>query len=109
MLNEILEALSPLLLAAVAALLTLFLGWLTVTFHRQFGTEIEAKHREALHSAMMMGVSRATELDGDPNAITREALAYAKRSVADAIRALGANDDILWDLAEAKIRQVIGR
>ena len=106
MFEEMLEALSPLLLEALAALLTLFIGWISVMAHRKFGIEIEARHREALHSAIMMGVLRAVELGGDRNAIVEEALLYAKRSVPDAIRALANEDGILWELAEAKLRQV---
>lgn len=77
--------------------------------HRKFGIEIEARHREALHSAIMSGALRVVELGGDRNEILKEALFYAKRSVPDAIRGLAAEDRILRELAEAKLQQVAGQ
>ena len=107
MLEEIFEALLPLVLEAVSVLLALLLGWLAVQLRRRYGIQIEAAHRDALHTALMSGVSRAIELGLDRRAIADEALAYAKRSVPDAIAALRAEDDLLRDLAVAKLGELL--
>ncbi|MGR3593118.1 MAG: hypothetical protein ACU0B9_07385 [Limimaricola soesokkakensis] len=109
MIADILEALTPLLIDLFALLLTIVIGWLGVQANRYLGVQVEARHREALHKALMSGVMRAAELGWDRDAIADEALAYARQSVPDAIRALDAPDSVLRQLAEAKIRQLFKR
>lgn len=106
MLSEIFEAIAPHLLEAFGALLTLALGWLSVTAKRKFGLDIEARHREALHSALTTGARLALDgkLTGD--AAVNLAIDYARASVPDAIRALVRDDGVLMRLAEAKLREV---
>lgn len=108
MLEEIATALTPLILQGAAALLTILLAWATLTLKRKLGLDIEARHREALHSAIMSGVQAA--LDGTPPAkIIEDAVVYARRSVPDAIAALSAPDSVLRKLAEAKMMEAMGR
>ncbi|MGR3593128.1 MAG: hypothetical protein ACU0B9_07440 [Limimaricola soesokkakensis] len=106
--DAFLTALMPHLLELLAAILTLIIGWLAACARARWGVEIEARHREALHSALMSGVLRAAELGWERDVIADEALAYARQSVPDAIRALGAPDSVLRQLAEAKIREALG-
>lgn len=104
MLQEIWEALAPSVLEAVAALVTLMLGWATMTLKRKWGIDIEARHREALHSAIMTGVRLGMDGKLTPSEIIAQAVAYARQSVPDAIRGLGATEGVLADLALAKMR-----
>ena len=108
MFTEIWEAVAPGVFEAAGTLLMLVLTWASMTLKAKWGIEIEARHREALHSAIMSGVARAME-----GGLTREmaieaAVAYARQSVPDAIRYLTAPDGILFDLARAKLQQLVG-
>jgi hypothetical protein len=94
--------------AAVVGLLT----WLTNMVKQWTGIQIEAKHREALHSAMMTGVAaalargrvKASEVTVDvKSVIVKEAVEWAYKSVPDALNALGASPTALAELASAKI------
>jgi hypothetical protein len=57
--ETMLQALAPHLLELIAAILTLIIGWLAAKARVRWGIEIEARHREALHSALMTGVRHA--------------------------------------------------
>ena len=106
MFTEIWEALAPSFIEALGALITLLFGWLSVTLHRKWGIEIEARHREALHSALMTGARAA--VDGNLNGVKARSMVmdYVRQSVPDALRYLTASDSVLMRLAEAKLRQV---
>ena len=107
MLHDILEALTPLLINLLALLLSVALAWLSLQAHRHLGVEVEARHSEALHSAIMTGVRRSLAGDLSREQIMQEALHYARASVPDAVRALVKDDGILRALAEAKLREVL--
>jgi hypothetical protein len=78
-----------------------------VQAHRYLGVEVEARHREALHSAIMTAVRRSL-IDGlSREQILQEALHYARTSVPDAVRALAKDDGILRALAEANLRELL--
>lgn len=110
MLPEIWEALAPSVLTAVASLLGLLLTYATWKVERWTGLKIEAQHRQALHSAIMSGVQSAMDGTLDRDQIVAQAVAYARRSVPDAVGyLLGRADDggILMRLAEAKLREAL--
>src|SRR5688500_17753659 len=48
---------APYLFTAVSAGVVAVLGWATALFKQWTGIQIEARHREALHSAAMTGVA----------------------------------------------------
>ena len=108
MLTEIWEAVAPHLLELFGALLTLLFGWLSVQLKAKWGIEVEARHREALHSALMTGAQLALDRKLTGKAAADLAVGYARKSVPDAIGALIADDGILRNLAEAKLRQIVG-
>lgn len=99
---------TPVILAAVGFFAARAEKW----FREKTKLELEAYHREALHSALRTGaqivlarVSGDTAAAGAARAaLLREIVDYAHRSVPDAIEALGAQFDILLDLAEAKLQ-----
>lgn len=107
MLHDILEALTPLLIDLLALLLSLAIGWLSLQAHRYLGVQVEARHREALHSAIMTGIRRNLAGDLSREQIIQEALRYVRTSVPDAVRVLVKDDGILRALAEAKLRELL--
>lgn len=106
MFDTILTALGPHLAELLGfALLALF-GLIAQALRRTLGLQAEAIWRDALHSALESGAMRAdTALTAQA---VEQAVDYARRSVPDAIRNLGATDDVLRDLAGAKVRKVAG-
>jgi hypothetical protein len=102
--DELLEALAPHLLELISALATAIIGWLAAQAKARWGLEIEARHREALHSALMTGVKHAlSEGVQGRTAITRAAVDYVRTSVPDALAALKPQPDQLTDMAEATL------
>ena len=57
--DAFLTALTAHLIELIAAIGTIILGWLASQARARWGIEIEARHREALHSCLMTGVSYA--------------------------------------------------
>ena len=72
------------------------------------GIQIEALHREALHSALITGVRTAFERNLPPAAAVDAAVSYAQRIGAlDAIAALGASRETLGAIARAKLQEAV--
>lgn len=111
MLQTLIDAAMPHLLSLAGALVSLAIAWVAKRISDWTGIEIEARHRAALHSAIMTGLRHAA--DGgrvtDRAQVAREAVEYAQRSVPDAIRGLGARGDVLLDLAESRLGEVLGK
>lgn len=105
-LNTVIAAIAPQLLTAIGALLTVLIGWAADTARRRWGIQIEQAHREALHSAIMTGVKLALQRGMSGPQAAELAVGYARASVPDAIAALGARDDVLANLARAKMGDV---
>ncbi|MER5171574.1 hypothetical protein [Thioclava kandeliae] len=106
MLDALMAALAPYIMQLLALAVTALVGWIAAEVKKRFGVEIEAKHREALHSALMTGAQLALSRLGaaaGTTALTQAAVAYAKTSVPDAIAKLGPSAAVLQDLAEAKV------
>lgn len=96
----------PTLLQVIAAILGVLLMRAANTARVRWGIEIEARHREALQSALMTGVTAALSrgLRG-PEAITA-AIEHAVRVGApDAIEAFGLDIKDLTRIAESKLQQ----
>jgi len=106
------DIIAPYVFMLVSAAVVGLLTWLTNIIKQWTGIQIEARHREALHSAMMTGVAaalargmlKASEVTVDVKSqIVKEAVEWAYRSVPDALNALGASPAALAELATAKI------
>lgn len=109
--RQILETLLEPLLTAFGILLSAIITWVAVTIQRKTSLVIEAAHRDALHSAIMSGVSAAAARIGAgarPQDLVQEGIAYARASVPDAIRALRPGVEVLTDLALAKAEERLG-
>lgn len=83
------------------------LTWVAAWGKRQFGFDIKAKHRDALHSAFMTGarLSAVRELTGQ--AARKLVLDYVKTSVPDALSQLAPSQEMLTYLTEMKLNQII--
>ena len=68
------------------------------------GIEIEARHREALHSALMTGVRRALASGlQEREAVAEATVNHVRTSVPDALAALNPAPRQLVDVAEATL------
>ncbi|TDK54215.1 hypothetical protein [Antarcticimicrobium luteum] len=107
-LNDLLIQLQPALISTLSLVLSILIGIAAREAKQRFGLDIEARHREALHSALMSGARAAIE-DG-PGAgrdvLVERAVAHARASVPDAIVRLGASDAVLQRLAAGKFNLV---
>ena len=101
-------AVAPLLIDLLAIVLMAALTWAAAWGKRKFGVDIEAKHRDALHSALMTGarLAAARQLTG-PGAL-QLILDYVRKSVPDALATLAPSHAVLTDLADAKLQEVLG-
>lgn len=105
------QVLMPLIVAAIGAALT----WAAARFHQWTGIQIEAKHRQALQSALENGArygieilrERGGQIDWrDPTlmqGIMDDAIEYVSNSVPDAIRHFGLSIPQLEQLLRPKL------
>ena len=105
---DLVAAVTPLLIDLLAIVLMAALTWAAAWGKRKFGIDIEAKHRDALHSALMTGarLAAARQLTG-PGAL-QLILDYVRKSVPDALATLAPSQAVLTDLADAKLQETLG-
>ena len=107
--NEILNAATPAIVTLFGFALTYIINSAADTLKAKTGIEIEAKHRDAIHSAAMSAVNVALHEGLSPEEMLERGTAYMKRSVPDAIRHFTPSDEQLRAMVKAKAEQVIGR
>ncbi|QBX34575.1 hypothetical protein E4191_07520 [Paracoccus liaowanqingii] len=105
--SGLIAAVLPQLLEILAVLLMAALTGAAAWAKRKFGIDIEAKHRDALHSALMTGARLAAARQMTGAAATALVLDYARQSVPDALAKLSPPASVLKDLAEAKVQEVV--
>lgn len=103
------DTIAPLAITILSGIASAAIAYLTAKLKSKWGVEIEAKHREALHSAIVSGVNLAVAkgarladgatLPKTGNFVVDMALPYVVKSVPDAIAR--------FDLTEAKITEMI--
>ena len=110
-LNDILQELAPAVLSGVSLLLSALIAMAAQTAKRRWGLDIEARHREALHAALISGIKAAIERGPEEavDVLIREAVDHAKASVPDAILRLRAPEHVLQTLARSKLAGVVAR
>jgi hypothetical protein len=106
LLAQVFAQLIPIILTALSAILTTVLVRGSAIITERWGIEIEARHREALHSALMSGLRAALERGDDQYDAITSAIEHATKSVPDAITALDPSPDVLSSIAKAKLREV---
>ena len=103
-------------LQVVVIVATIGIAWLTKTAKTKWGIDIEATHREALHSAVMTAardiVARIGPADVvDPaklvGPLRDEWMAHVRRSVPDAIVALSPAPDVLDRLVVGALQKLL--
>jgi hypothetical protein len=103
-LTTLYSELLPVLLQLIGALLGLLLMRAAAVAKTRWGIEIEARHREALHSALMSGITAALMNGLRGKDAVDAAISHAARSVPDALAALEPSTEVLTSLASAKLR-----
>lgn len=104
-LNAILVAAAPHLLELVGGALAALLSWAAMAARAKWSIDIEARHREALHSALMTGARMALDRALSQASAADLAVGYARASVPGAIKALRPSPDVLVNLARAKLQE----
>lgn len=104
----IVATVTPLLIDLLAIVLMAALTWAAAWGKRKFGIDIESRHRDALHSALMTGarLAAARQLTG-PGAL-QLIMDYVRKSVPDALATLDPSQAVLTDLADAKLQEALG-
>lgn len=106
----------PYIVEIVGIAIAAALGWIFELIRRRTGLDIEAKHREALQSALTNAAGLVIAKTGDAlegfkpstgNVRMDEGIVYVLKSVPDAIAYFGLTPDKLRDLLEAKLGVVI--
>lgn len=109
--NAILAAALPQVLPTVLELTGIALGGVllraSLVAKRRWGIDIEARHREALHSALMSGVRAALDRGLSGRAAVDAAVEHATQSVPDAIGALDPTIEVLATIAKSKLREAL--
>lgn len=101
---------AQIVLPIVATITTALIGWAAAKLRARWGIEIEARQREALHSALMTGAQLALARLGpqaSQTALLAETLNYAQSSVPGAISGLRPAAGVMSNLALAKIATLI--
>lgn len=107
LLSQLQSEILPLMLQVISAIVGLIIAWAAATAKQRWGIEIEGRHREALHSAIMSGIRGALLAKLPREAVVSDALDYARASVPDALKALKPTDAVLNRIAEAKLKEVM--
>lgn len=111
------DSIQPFVASVAEGAIAAVIGWVALRVHKWTGINIEARHREALHSAAITGVnlalSRARELAAltkvdARTAVVAEAYSWVTRSVPDALLYLGVTPEKTRDLLEAKLNDILG-
>ncbi|SEN91027.1 hypothetical protein SAMN04489859_102190 [Paracoccus alcaliphilus] len=102
--ENIIAASTPYLLEILGLALTGIIGWAATKAREKWGIDIAARHRDALHSALMTGAQLAVSRELTGRAALDLILGYVRSSVPDAIGALKPSAAVLQNLAEAKLK-----
>lgn len=87
--SDLMEAIRPALADIATIVILALVGWCTQRFSAWTGIQIEAKHREALQSALANGARIAVEGGALPD--ISKAVDYVLKSVPDALAHFGAD------------------
>lgn len=112
------DSLAPLIRAFGESCIAALLGWVAVRIHRWTGLQIEARHREALHSAAVTGANLALDRLGERagntsievrSAVLAEAYDWVVRSTPDALAYFGLGPDRVRQLIESKLSAIAAK
>ncbi len=102
------NALAPHLLDMAGIAVAVMLAGITGTLKARWGIEIEARHREALHSALMTGIASALGrgLTGE-GAVTAAIMHVSAGGAPDAVRYFELGQPALERMARAKLQELL--
>ncbi|ETX26500.1 hypothetical protein [Roseivivax isoporae] len=105
----ILTALEPHIVELLGLVLTIIIGIAARQLSAWTGIEIEKRHREALHEALMSGAMSAIKHGPDVgiDTLKAHAIAHARQSVPQAVKALVPGDGVLDAIAERYVRDML--
>lgn len=102
----VLAALQPIIELVVAAAVTAFLGWIYKRLDEWFGVQVEAKHRDALHSALTTAANlMLSQVAQVGKAKMQVGVQQVWFGAADAIRHFGLDNAKLEAMLQAKIQE----
>lgn len=104
--NAFLTAAQPYALEIVSLALSPVIFWASVQIARRTGLDIQQRHRDALHSALMTGARLALAKQLTAAAAIELILGYVRQSVPDAVNKLNPPKSVLENLAKSKIEAV---
>lgn len=99
-------AVMPHVLEIISIFLASMLGWAANAARKKWGIDIEARYRDALHSAMMTGARLALQRGLTGQEAVAEILRHVQISVPDAVIGLDARAEVLGNLANAKLQEI---
>lgn len=111
-LGGLIDAVRPVVLELAGVIVAALIGYVSVTLNRALGINIEAKHRDALQSALINGIGAGIAKLRAPadnigidvkSEVIADGIRYVKGTVPDAIRFFGLTDERLRELLEAKL------
>ena len=121
---ELWNAAQPVVVSVLTPVVMVLIGWTAWQVQKKTGvdilkaiTDIEANHRDALHSAIQTGIGYALSRIGQSLPTTAvhtkwplvdAALAYIVKAVPDAVAHFGLTDAGLSKLVEGKLEQMLG-
>lgn len=103
--------LQAVIISVIGALLAFLLNRAVGAFAAYTGIQIEAKHRDALHQAIMTAVESGLKHGPDVGIdyLKANTLDYLQRSVPDALTALTPGDGVLDRLIERYAKEAIAK
>ena len=108
--HDIINAtIAPFLPDLIGAAVTALLGYAVTLLRARFGIEIEARNREALHSALTTGALLGLAKLGvtaSKDDLAAASVEYARSSVPGALARLAPSNEVLTSLALSKVQQV---
>ncbi|MFQ6777305.1 hypothetical protein V6Z69_19065 [Cereibacter sphaeroides] len=107
--SDLLTALAPSLLDLAGVALTALIGLATVRFQRWTGIQIEARHREALHSAIMTAARLAVARGLTREVATEFVSSYTRASVPEALKRLSPSTETFDALVRSKLLEMAKR
>ena len=109
--TELWTAIEPAVLELLALVLTIAIAFAAAQLRAWTGIEIAAKHREALHEAVMSGVLSASKhgMATGTETFRAHVLAHVRASVPDALAYLDPLPDVLQNIVERKAREALAK
>ncbi|ETX26725.1 hypothetical protein [Roseivivax isoporae] len=101
--------LEPHVIELLGLVLTIIIGIAARQLSAWTGIEIQKRHREALHEALMSGAMSAIKHGPSVGlgTLKAHAIAHARQSVPEAVKALVPGDGVLDAIAERYVRDVL--